>query len=58
MTGSAIASLEGQVALVTGADRGLGRRIALDLAASGMAVALADQLAVAAARTRSLHALS
>jgi NAD(P)-dependent dehydrogenase (short-subunit alcohol dehydrogenase family) len=41
VTGSAIASLEGQVALVTGADRGLGRRIALELAAGGMAVALA-----------------
>jgi NAD(P)-dependent dehydrogenase (short-subunit alcohol dehydrogenase family) len=35
------APLEGQVALVTGAGHGVGRQVALELGASGMAVALA-----------------
>jgi 3-oxoacyl-[acyl-carrier protein] reductase len=35
------APLEGQVALVTGAGQGVGRRVALELGAGGMAVALA-----------------
>jgi len=38
-------SLEGHVALVTGASRGLGRDIALKLAANGAAVALLDRKA-------------
>jgi len=49
-------ALEGQVALVTGAGRGIGRAIALALAAQGAAVALAartrQQLAEVAAEIR------
>src|SRR5207245_1145629 len=41
VTAPAAGSVAGQVALVTGADQGFGRQVALELGARGMAVALA-----------------
>jgi NAD(P)-dependent dehydrogenase (short-subunit alcohol dehydrogenase family) len=53
-----IASLEGKTALVTGAGRGIGQAVAVDLAAAGMAVALVArseaQLAETAQRVKHL----
>jgi NAD(P)-dependent dehydrogenase (short-subunit alcohol dehydrogenase family) len=53
-----LASLEGKTALVTGAGRGIGRAVVVELAAAGMAVALVarsqDQLAETAQRVKQL----
>ena len=53
-----MASLEGKTALVTGAGRGIGQAVAVDLAAAGMTVALMarseDQLAETAQRVKHL----
>jgi 3-oxoacyl-[acyl-carrier protein] reductase len=55
-----IVSLEGKTAMVTGAGRGIGRAVAVELAAAGMAVALVarseDQLAETAQQVKHLGA--
>ncbi len=48
---TAISRLQGKVAIVTGAAQGIGRAIAMRLAAEGAAVAIADVLEDAAERT-------
>jgi NAD(P)-dependent dehydrogenase (short-subunit alcohol dehydrogenase family) len=57
---SVIVSLEGKNAMVTGAGRGIGRAVAVELAAAGMAVALVarseDQLAETAQQVEHLGA--
>src|SRR5271170_4189423 len=55
-------SLEGKTAMVTGAGRGIGRAVAVELAAAGMAVALVarseDQLAETARQVKRLGAVA